>query len=224
MKLAVFDIDGTLTHTAGVTDTLFMRAVSDVLGVDSVSGDWSSYPHVTDSGILDHLFAEHRGRNPQEHEIRSIRTRYIELLRAECPMADEISGATRALREIGAASDWRVAIATGNWFEPACHKLTICGIPFAGIPMATADDSNDRREILSMAIDRAGSSTRVVYLGDRPWDAAAAAALSVGFVAVGNHVPGAKLRLADYGDLPALWRALEEAATMSQCATLESTD
>lgn len=149
MKLAVFDIDGTLTHTMGVTDALFVRVVSDALGVDSVSRDWSSYPHVTD--------------------------------------------------------------ATGNWFEPACHKLTICGIPYGGIPMATADDSHDRREILSLAIDRAGCSTRVVYFGDRPWDAAAAAALSVGFVAVGDHVPEAKLRLADYSDLAAFWRALEEA-------------
>jgi phosphoglycolate phosphatase-like HAD superfamily hydrolase len=123
-----------------------------------------------------------------------------------------IPGAARALQEIRQTSTWQVAIATGNWFEAACHKLAICSVPFAGLPMATADDSYDRSEILSLAIGRARPSTRVVYVGDRPWDATAAEALGVGFVAIGDHVPTAKLHLVDYGDLPALWHALESAA------------
>jgi len=77
--------------------------------------------------------------------------------------------------------------------------------------MATADDSHDRREILSTAIDRAGAPSPVVYLGDRPWDSAAAAALGIGFVAVGSHVPEAKLQITDLEDMTAVWNALERA-------------
>jgi phosphoglycolate phosphatase-like HAD superfamily hydrolase len=212
MKLAIFDIDGTLMQTMGVTDALFAKVVSEELGVRAISRDWSSYPHVTDSGILEHLFSSHRGRSPEEAEIRSVRHRYTELLRAECRDALPVPGAANAFREIGTSSQWRTAIATGNWFEPACHKLSICGVPFAGVPMATADDSHDRREIVSIASQRAGRSSRIVYLGDRPWDAAAAAALQIGFVAVGSHVPSAKLQLPDFSDLDSVWHALEKAA------------
>jgi beta-phosphoglucomutase-like phosphatase (HAD superfamily) len=45
MKLAIFDIDGTLTQTMAVTDALFVQAVCEVIGSVRVSRDWSSYPH-----------------------------------------------------------------------------------------------------------------------------------------------------------------------------------
>ena len=107
MKLVVFDIDGTLTQTMAVTDALFAKAVSEELRTQ-VSEDWSSYPHVTDSGILEHVFLNHCGRKPQNGEIRSVRNRYLDLLRAECPTATAIPGAARALQEISQTSTWRV--------------------------------------------------------------------------------------------------------------------
>ena len=213
MKLAIFDIDGTLTQTMIVTDALFALAVREVVLLENFSQDWSKYPHVTDSGILQHIFKQNFDREPAEDELRAIQSRYLELLRAACPKALPVPGAADALRAIRESGEWSAAIATGNWYEAARHKLKICDLPFFNIPMATADDFSDRKEIVSFAIRKAGSPDKVVYLGDRPWDRAAATALGISFVAIGTEVPDAPLQLQDYSDLTRLWDVLEQATS-----------
>ncbi len=52
MHLIVFDVDGTLVESDEFDGVLYAKAVRDVLDID-VDEDWSSYRHVTDSGILD---------------------------------------------------------------------------------------------------------------------------------------------------------------------------
>ena len=51
MRLAVFDLDGTLTRTTGVDDECFVRAMSEELGVGGFCTDWAEYPHSTDQGL-----------------------------------------------------------------------------------------------------------------------------------------------------------------------------
>ena len=51
-RLAIFDIDGTLTDTNAVDDESYMRAIADVLNLDAYRLDWSEAPHITDSALL----------------------------------------------------------------------------------------------------------------------------------------------------------------------------
>lgn len=64
MKLVIFDIDGTLTRTSGVDDACFIPTLAEFFGTTDFDTDWSRYPHVTDSGILDRLSRRFRGRGP----------------------------------------------------------------------------------------------------------------------------------------------------------------
>ncbi|MBI3191378.1 MAG: hypothetical protein HYZ36_01850 [Pedosphaera parvula] len=52
MHLVIFDIDGTLTETNAVDADCYVRALAEVFGFADVDTDWSTYPHVTDSGGL----------------------------------------------------------------------------------------------------------------------------------------------------------------------------
>ena len=56
MKLAVFDLDGTLTSTTGVDGECFVRALEDTLQITDVNCSWLDYEHVTDSGIFGEVF------------------------------------------------------------------------------------------------------------------------------------------------------------------------
>lgn len=122
-----------------------------------------------------------------------------------------MAGAQGAIEAISAAESWSVAIATGNWLEPARHKLATCGLSLCGVPLATSSDSHDRAEILRLAIARSGSPERVVYLGDREWDRSAAAELGIGFIAVGGHLRLEGVSLDDYDNPGLLWEALHSA-------------
>ena len=58
MHLIVFDVDGTLVESDEFDGVLYAKAVRDVLDID-VDEDWSSYRHVTDSGILEEILDRH---------------------------------------------------------------------------------------------------------------------------------------------------------------------
>jgi|SRR5688572_2614030 len=225
-RLAVFDIDGTLTDTNAVDDECFTRAVADVLGLDPVALDWSMAPHVTDSGLLRWLAERHRGDPPTPVEADAVQRRFLELLRAELAATPArfrpVPGAATVLRAVQAAG-WEVAIATGGWEASARLKLMAIGLDPSAWALASASDAETRAEILRLAVQRAmGGGTepaRVVSIGDGVWDVRAAAALGWPFVGVASEVRADRLRIAgastilpDLADVPALCAALDTAA------------
>jgi phosphoglycolate phosphatase-like HAD superfamily hydrolase len=207
-NLAVFDIDGTLTQTMAASDAVFARVLGEVLQCQVTERDWEDCKHVTDAGVLAHVLNTHGRSSLVYHELQVFKQRYVHALKIELLSAQPVAGAQAAIDAICAAEDWSLAIATGNWLEPAQHKLEICGLAVGGVPIATSSDSHDRTEILRLAIARSGFPERVVYLGDREWDRRAAAELGVGFIALGGHVPGAGASLDDYSNPSLLWDAL----------------
>jgi phosphoglycolate phosphatase-like HAD superfamily hydrolase len=121
-----------------------------------------------------------------------MRRRFLASL-AELLPADDLAveGGRDVFRALAAAGH-RAAIATGGWRAEAELKLARAGIPFAGVPMATSDDSPDRAEILRLAAERAGPGP-ALYVGDGPWDRSAAADLGLPFVGVDESGSGALL-------------------------------
>src|SRR5438874_2696170 len=192
-RLAVFDIDGTLTDTNDVDDECFRRAVADTFALTHASVDWSDAPHITDSSLARWLCQTHCRRDASDAELARLTAHFVDLLRQELarvPARFAAIPGTRGLFADLRAAGWWVALATGGWFLSAVLKLRAAGLhePFA----------------------------RVVFVGDAPWDVRTAAELGHAFVGVGRRAKslreaGATIALSHFHDREAVLRALETA-------------
>jgi phosphoglycolate phosphatase-like HAD superfamily hydrolase len=223
-RLAVFDIDGTLTDTNAVDDECYLRSVADILGLSRQSLDWSEAPHVTDSALLRWLAERHTCPLNATHE-SDVLHRFLELLAqqfaANPARFHAIAGAPNVHAELESRG-WHIALATGGWEPSARFKLKAIGFDTAGIVLASATDALTRIDIVRLALERAtealGAFERVVSVGDATWDVRTAAAVGWPFVGVATGVPADRLRAAgastivsDLSDITALCLALEVA-------------
>ena len=189
-RLVVFDVDGTLTLTTQAHDELFAQAVKEVLGIENVNTDWTTYRKVTDTGVAEEIIE----RNGLRGAVQPVKDRVIALLRsdlAETPCL-EVPGATRMLSVLREHPDFECALASGAWRESVLLKTRSAGLVIEGLPLATSDDSSQREEIVQMSIERAQSQyhlpadTLVTLVGDGPWDFQVATNLKHHFVGIGS--------------------------------------
>jgi phosphoglycolate phosphatase-like HAD superfamily hydrolase len=194
MKLVVFDVDGTLTATAGIDVRCFTQAFADEFDIAEINPDWDAYPSVTDSCVTIEVLRTALGREPNQKEITRHKTRFVRLLKTALhtdeEQSSEVPGAGALLELLRKESGWGIAIATGGWRESAMEKLAKATLHVSDLPLAAADDGLSREEIVRAAITRAGSTygqkkfEGVVSVGDALWDLRTARALGIGFVAV----------------------------------------
>jgi phosphoglycolate phosphatase-like HAD superfamily hydrolase len=228
MKLAIFDVDGTLTNTNRVDDECFVKALAETHAITEIETDWAAYPHTTDSGIVRHIFREKFGRDPVEAELAKFKSRFVNMLAEQSQTNSssfaEIPGASVALERLRREPEWAVAIATGSWRDSALLKLKAAKIDVEGIPAAYAEDGLSREEILKAAAARALERHRprgfekIVSVGDGLWDVRAAIHLEYTFLGVGSGERAATLRRAgakhaveDFLDYQRLISLLDEA-------------
>jgi phosphoglycolate phosphatase-like HAD superfamily hydrolase len=221
-KLAIFDLDGTLTATNSVDSACFVRALHDEFGAP-VDSDWSLYRHCTDAGIAAECLAAHLGRRPSSRDLERVRDRFCALLRerlaAEPHQFTAVPGAARFvahLRDTG----WGVCIATGCWSASAELKRRAAGLP-ADIPIYSCDLDSSREVVVATALEssRGGIALDlIVCVGDGVWDVTAAARLGLGFLGVGTGLgaerllqAGARAFVPDFKDLETALARLEEA-------------
>jgi FMN phosphatase YigB (HAD superfamily) len=193
MHAAIFDIDGTLLDSYGIDNSMYADAVLSALGRVIIRDAWEKYARVTDTGVL----ADICGDNVLAYDVSvstAVMNVYLGFLRSHMEAKgpyQEIPGALRYLNALRGRADVRVAYATGGWRATAEHKLASAGFPLEGIPLASADDHQDRAEIMLHALSQMeGPFTSVTYFGDGVWDRAAAAQLGWEFVAVGSKLGG----------------------------------
>ncbi len=228
--LAIFDIDGTLTATNAVDTECYAQAVADVLGVTGISTDWGSYKHSTDSAMLAEIVETNSAHAPSLRDIRSVRSRFIDLIESRSRQGEgfaPVRGADRvirALRECG----WTCAVATGGWGPSARRKLESAGVRAEGIAIATADDAFARTDIIEWAARRACAEWRTtrmprVYVGDGRWDVVAARASGCGFVGIGSGerasqlvAAGAGAVLEDFQDQAQFIAAMQMACSVAE--------
>ena len=227
MRLAIFDIDGTLTQTNRLDAMCFVRAVAEEFGI-ATGDDWSQYAHSTDSGISSEIVERALHRRPTAVELSRLQHRFVALLEhaiAASPASCRATpGAAEGLRQLDQAEHWAVAIATGSWRASAVVKMRAAGLSVAGRPAAFADDSVWREDIIACAQRRAlahyecAQFDRVVYLGDAVWDVRSARRLRLPFIGVGGARRAAMLRgagaryvLTDFAEWSRVLRYLDEA-------------
>ena len=229
MKLAIFDIDGTLTNTNSVDNECFVKALAEACEITEIDTDWAAYPHTTDSGITQHVFQEKFGRSPEETEVGKFKSCFVEMLseqyQSNSSSFAEVPGASMTLNRLQQNSDWAVAIATGCWRESALLKLKAAKIDADRIPAAYAEDGLSREDILRAAVSRSLEQNRVsrfekiVSIGDGVWDVRTARRLNFAFLGIGCGESATRLRQAgakhvveDFSDFNQLARFLIEAA------------
>ena len=196
-QLFLFDIDGTLADTQSIEDPCFFQALEEVHGIVLKNEDWSTWPHVSDWGIVRELLRR-LGRESEEFAFMSaFRARFAELVREAVGRTDISVPGVAELPERFRREGRAFALATGGWGISARIKLG--GIPggeaWLKAPMASSDDHYDRREIMKIALKRAeihyGRPFReVCYFGDGAWDVSAARDLRMGFVGLDLHANG----------------------------------
>lgn len=228
MKLVIFDIDGTLTQTSRVDGICFTRAFADTHGVEVISDHWIDCPHVSDSGVTQHLFQHYFGRDPRDHESSAIKQRLVDLLEAHHRIDQsyfvEIPRAAETFNQLVEGRGWAKAIATGCWQPSAEMKLRVANINYQGIPGGFAEDGVARESIVGAAISRSRVSyqcdnfDRMVSVGDGVWDVRTAARLGLAFVGVADGArakmlreAGAKHIVPDFEDTDRFFKLLDEA-------------
>jgi len=198
-RLVVFDVDGTLTLTGNFDGELFVQSIKEVLGINSVNTDWTTYRNVTDVGVIAELIERHG----LEQTVQSVQDHFLALLRsklAETPeTCREVPGAAEMLSVLRKHPDFECAVASGAWHESVLLKTRSAGLVIEGLPMATCDDSSQREQITQMSIERARlqycllTSTPVTLVGDAPWDFQVATNLQLHFVGIGSGQQATRL-------------------------------
>lgn len=195
VDLVMFDIDGTLVDSTGFDGRIYAETVDDVLGI-VVDRDWSTYPHVTDGGLLDEIMLRNGIADPDGSRHAAVKREFVSriagYIRGDPESVREIAGAVALLASLRRRNDCRVAIATGGWFETASLKLRAAGFDLDGVALASSCDAHRRTEIMQIAAGRAIGGLeprRRTYFGDGAWDRRACAELGWDFVAVGGGVP-----------------------------------
>jgi FMN phosphatase YigB (HAD superfamily) len=216
-QVVLFDIDGTLLDSYAFDTRLFLDAVEAETG-RRISGDWNSYTHATDTGLLMEAIP---GLDAQTE--RSIKNRFADATKAHLvtqPGGAEgghlaLPGVRAFIERLAENPGLHLGIATGGWAETAEAKVRHVGLGAlldAGrLAMATASDHYDRAVIMRLAADRALQGKAIppsawVYFGDGEWDRRTCAAMGVRFIGIGERVQH-QPRFADFSEPDGLLRA-----------------
>lgn len=224
-KLAILDIDGTLTNTSHIDEVCFTRAVAETHGVAEIGASWANCLHVSDSGITHQIFLDHFGREPVDDDLSPLKTRFFDLLHEhialDATFFAEVPGAREMVARLEQKDDWVIAVATGCWRGSAKMKLAAAGIDLDRFPGGFAEDARAREGIVQTAIDRARRHyghdrfAKIVSVGDGLWDLRTAINLDLDFIGIADddraealRASGAKHVVGDYRDLDCFFEFL----------------
>lgn len=227
MKLLIFDVDGTLVQSVERADSkCFAATYEAIYGKPFPTIDWHQFPHVTDTTILQTVIRDHFGRKLRDEEKQTFEQKYMDLLRhkrREQPQHfTEVAGARALIHRVLSMPDALVAIATGGWRKTAHIKMQHVGIPSQAFWVSGADGKTTREAIIEESLEIAHRIekrfSKIVYIGDAPWDVTTTRNMQLDFVGIRRRGDrevlaelGARYVLQNYLDQEAFLEALESA-------------
>ncbi|MCU0622579.1 MAG: haloacid dehalogenase-like hydrolase [Gemmatimonadaceae bacterium] len=212
MRIALFDIDGTLLASGGAGRRAMERALREVFG--GVGPEGYAYDGKTDRQIVRELM---RGDGHDDAAIEAgmarVFARYLEGLREEAATASirALAGVPAVLDALEGRDDVVLGLLTGNIVDGAAMKLSAAGLDITRFRVAAyGSDHEHRPELPRIARERAMATLgrdvprdTLVVIGDTPLDIGCAHAQGARAIAVATgryrpdelaaHLPAAVL-------------------------------
>lgn len=205
-NLAIFDIDGTLMHSAGHDEDLFKKAHAQHVGEDTTDQHWGDFTHMTDHAINTEFFERIYDRPATVNEVDAIKGSFFDMMKQTHVTAPEkfapVRGSIEAVNRLLDHDQWSVCFASGGWGVSSSFKLSTLGIHSNDHPTAFGDIHSDRLTLVNGAMEaaqqKAGVDTfdQIVSIGDAIWDVETARKLGLSFIGIASWVPVADLHAA----------------------------
>lgn len=233
-RLAVFDLDGTLTDTCELDDECYVAALAGVfdLPADRAAYAWERFENVSDTGVVGELLRK-EGKDFSEGALRAFEEAFVDrigmALRRDPERCRPVPGGVELVDRLARDPDWVTALATGGFRASALAKLAHAGFDPPEI-LRTGNDSPVRARIVEAAVRGAEeafstSFESVVLLGDAVWDVATAVELGLPCIGVGRGARAAALAAAGAAAVLPDFVDYERAmATLNRAADLRARD
>lgn len=195
MKIALFDIDGTLLWTRGAGRRAMERALAANAGSRGPSDH--RYDGKTDRQIVREALRHDGFADPDvDARMEPVLASYLTELEIELERPDHgvapLPGVAQLLDAIEARDDVVLGLLTGNVVHGAERKLRVAGIDFGRFRVgAFGSDGEHRHDLPAIARDRASalvgrpvSGAQCVIIGDTPSDVACGAGIGARAIAV----------------------------------------
>ncbi len=193
-KLAIFDIDGTLTDSVKIHQSAFVNALNN-FGLFDFDTNWSSYKHHTDSYIFKTIFEAQFKKPLTDKDLERFEDLLYELISEaiiQNPLK-EIEGAKKILSALKYNSDFDIVFATGSLFNPAKFKLEQVGISLPERLIISANQIFSRDELVLKAIETAkifysnNTYEQIISFGDGLWDYETSKNINIDFIGINNE-------------------------------------
>jgi phosphoglycolate phosphatase len=190
-RLLLFDIDGTLIHSAGAGVESLRHTLAERFGIQDDLGD-IEIAGMTDSGIVMSILNKHRIPATNEN-IASFLDTYVHFLSLELPrrVGQLLPGVLDLLNRLKARPHLILALLTGNVSRGAQLKLEHYGVWHFFEFGAFADDHYDRNQLGPFARARAQEkhgyefqAHQIDVIGDTPRDIACGKAFGARTIAI----------------------------------------
>jgi phosphoglycolate phosphatase len=230
MRIALFDIDGTLVWTHGAGRRAMQRALIDVVG-SAGPGD-HRYDGKTDRQIVrEAMLLDGFASTDADARMDAVLDRYVEELAVELDAPDHgaelLPGVREVLDAVEARDDLVLGLLTGNVASGAERKLRAVGVdPARFVVGAFGNDHEHRHELPAIARARAiahlgahVAGSACVIIGDTPSDVACGRSIGARAIAVATgsydvaalKACGADAVFSDLSDTSAVLRAIADA-------------
>ncbi len=190
-RLLLFDIDGTLIHSAGAGVQSLRHTLAERFGIEDELAD-IEIAGMTDSGIVMSILNKH-GIPATNDNIAGFLDTYVHFLSLELPrrVGQLLPGVLELLEKLTTRSHVVLALLTGNVSRGAQLKLEHYGVWHFFEFGAFADDHHDRNQLGSFARSRAREkhghefrADQIDVIGDTPRDIACGKAFGARTIAI----------------------------------------